>query len=597
MIISSICALAFFVAVSPQDIDRGDTRAEYRIMAKDAAGDGERIPLQVEMTIHHPPRPFAVLQIPVWTPGSYRLRDFPEHVHVLGAKDEDGRELEVTQLRVDSWQVATGDSRALTLSYRVDLLPRDRFMMLSPERRCLTYEGPKVYMYLRDRTDIPCHVQFDLPEGWSAASGLVDQGKGRYFAQDYDFLADCPVKIGKFQSFDFESHGKRIDVVLDGLEDLEFDSKAWLANIKKIVDCQGDIFGGFAFDRYTFLYTAAPRGGGGGLEHLTSTAIGLRAPQLLDSPMTGMGVTAHEFFHNWNVKRLRPVALGPFDYSRPNRSTGLWVAEGITSYYTDVTLARIGMRSEEQFWAAMQGQINGLENNPAREHISSAMASYGVWEAKPRDRNLSYYNSGEVIGLLLDIEIRAGSKNRNSLDDYMRLLFDLCQTRNRGFEDHELVSLASSLIGRDMQPWFDRHVFGTVVPPYAEIMGKAGIQYRETRNRRKVIRGISRRGAQGQLYYQNPEPGGSRFIISDGVLTKLGGRPVEDMPALVDMIAGYEEGQTVELSLEHAAQGEFTVSVQVSSVPQVKAELKPDPRAGKLARAIREGIIARDQAR
>ncbi|MHC5063520.1 MAG: M61 family metallopeptidase [Planctomycetota bacterium] len=597
MVFSSLCGLAIFIAVSPQDIDRGSTRAEYRIMAQDAKGDGERIPLQVEMTIHHPPRPFCVAQIPVWTPGSYRLRDFPEQVKVLSAKDAEGSELEVIQLRRDSWQVATGDSAAVTISYRVDLKPRDRFMMVSPERRCLTFEGPKVYMYLRDHTDIPCQVRFELPQGWSAASGLVDQGDGLYFAQDYDFLADCPVKIGEFQRFSFESHGKPIDVVVDALEDLDFDSKAWLANIKKIVDCQGDIFGGFAFDRYTFLYTASPRGGGGGLEHLTSTAIGVRAPQLIESPLTGMGITAHEFFHNWNVKRLRPAALGPFDYSRPNRSTGLWVAEGITSYYTDVTLARVGMRSEAQFWSSMQGQINNLENNPAREHVSSAMASYGVWEAKPRDRNLSYYNSGQVIGLLLDIEIRAGSENRSSLDDYMRILFDLCQTRNRGFEDHELVSVASSLCRRDMQAWFDRHVFGTVVPPYAEILSKAGMKFTETKDRRKVIRGIGRRGAKGQLYYQDPNARGPQFLVTDGVVTQVAGRPVKDMVDLGEQIARYEEGQSVELTLEHAAQGEFTLSVAISTVPTAKIELKQDSRADKLARSIRDGIIARDQGR
>lgn len=383
-------ALIFSAAVCAQDIARGPMRAEYTVRATTLKSDAGKIPLQLRLRLHQPPRPRTVFQIPVWTPGSYRMRDFPEHIHEVRAVDAAGEELPLDRLNRFSWQVGgTQDTPYVDLEYRVDLQPFDRFMMVPETRRALTYEGPKVYMLVRGHTDIPCEVRFDLPEGWTSASGLVAREDGTWFAQDYDFLADCPVKIGILRRWSFESHGKPIDVVIDSVEDFDFEEEIWLGNIKAIVDAQGDIFGGFAFDRYTFLYTASPRGGGGGLEHLTSTAIGLSQAQLASNPAAGMGVTAHEFVHNWNVKRMRPIELGPFDYTRPNRTTGLWIAEGITSYYTDVTMARTGMMDEERFWQAMQRQIAGLENNPAREHVSSAAASQTVWEPKARDRNLS----------------------------------------------------------------------------------------------------------------------------------------------------------------------------------------------------------------
>lgn len=591
MSIPSLISLAFFSIFLPQDIARGPLEAEYRIKARDAVGNEGVIPLEVELHISNPPRHRTVLQIPVWAPGSYRLRDFPEHISVIGAEGDDGEPLTVIRLNRHSWQVQNGNSRTLVFRYVVDLRPNDRFMMVDPRRRCLTYEGPKVYIYVRGHKDIPCRVNFDLPDGWSVGSGLVAQPDGSYFAPDYDFLADCPVKLGKFQRFGFESHGKPIDIVVDAVEDLDFDQDAWLANIKAIVDSQGDIFGGFPFDRYSFLFTVSPGGGGGGLEHLTSTAIGLRAARLIDSPKTGMGVIAHEFFHLWNVKRLRPEALGPFDYSRPNRTTALWVAEGITSYYTDVTLARIGDKTEEEFWLAMQRQIRSLENNPAREHLSSAQASYRVWDPKPRDRTLSYYNSGEVLGLLLDIEIRAHSDNRKSLDDFMRDLFDRCQARGRGFADYELASVASNLCGHDMSEWFDRYVYGTMVPPYAQILARAGIVYEQERSRRKRIRGLRRSGDQGELYYRDPDGLGRQRTIREGLVKRVAGKKVQSLDEVGEVIERMNTTSEVEITLQHPLRGEFTLSLRITTVPRVQVRLSIDPDASREAQAIRAGII------
>jgi predicted metalloprotease with PDZ domain len=530
-----------------------------------------------------------VFQLPVWTPGSYRLRDFPQRVRDVRAALPGGEELPVTQLDGHTWEVRHGDQPSLELRYRVELADDDRFMMRGELRRCITYEGPQVYMYLRGHVDAPCAVRFELPDGWSVGSGLVDAGNGEYFAQDYDFLADCPVKLGVFQRFGFASHGVPIDVIVDGPGDVEFDHAAWLSNLKKITDAQGEIFGGFPFDRYAFLFTASPRGGGGGLEHLTSTAIGLSVSRLREDPTEGMGVTAHEFFHLWNVKRLRPRALGPFDYTRENRTTMLWLCEGVTSYYTDVTLLRCGLRTAKQFWESMAREIGSLESSPARRHVSSAMASYGAWDDAPADRRLDYYNSGQVLGLLLDLQIRERTRNRRSLDDVMRAMYRLCADRGRGFDDEELVTAVGDAADADFAPWFDRYVYGTVTPPYGEILGHAGLRYAEEVSGAKAVRGVRALGrGEGAPYYVAPETGSQ--LTRSGRLLKLGDAAVADMASVEAAVAGLEPGAVVRLEIERLGGGTRAVRTAVVETRRVRVSLEEDPDAGALQRAIREGI-------
>lgn len=585
-----VCAAVFFPSVRPQ-VATGQTEVHYTVRAHDAMGSDKRIPVSVSMRIVNPPRR-AVLELPVWTPGSYRLRDFPDRVSNVLATDahSDREPLAVERLHRHRWQVKPR-SNELTLSYSIELRENDRFMLRGKRRRCITYEGPAMYMYLRDHKDAPCYVEFDIPDDWDVGCGLDPLGGRRYFAADYDFLADCPVKLGTFQRFTFESHGKPIDVVVDGPGDLEFDSETWVANIKKITDCQGAIFGGFPFDKYTFLYTASPVGGGGGLEHLTSTAIGLRASQLRTSPETGMGVTAHEFIHLWNVKRMRPRELGPFDYTRPNRTTALWIMEGFTSYYAQVTLARCGLISEDAFWNSMRRQIASFENNPAREHVSSADASHTVWESKPSDRNVNYYNSGLVLGLLLDIEIRAASNNTRSLDELMRLAFRYCELTGRGFEEREFVELTSTTAGADLGEFFDRYATGTCSPDYESVLAKAGVEATVTTSRSKSLRGARPGPRSDGVLFVDPDARDQRAVLrNSGTVRKLDGAPVETLEDIEAAIQALDDGTEVRIVIE-GTYGERTLPAEVVTAPKFRIRLSLDDRVDPAALAIREGII------
>lgn len=570
-------------------VARAPRLAIYRVQATTTReGTDGTIPLAVSLRVDDPPRPRMVLQIPRWTPGSYRLRDFPERLTVIGARDRKGTELAVERLGPCTWQIRTAAATAVVVDYAVALRPSDRFMMPSPDRRCLTYEGPAVYLYVRGRLRMPARVEFELPDGWSVATGLMPLPDGSFFAEDYDFLADCPVKLGRMRRFEFTSHATSFDVVVDGPEDLEFDERAWLDGIRRIADVEGAIFGGFPVARYTFLYTVSPLGGGGGLEHLTSSAIGLSARSLQTDPRAGMSVTAHELFHLWNVKRIRPFALGPFDYQRPNRTTMLWLMEGVTSYYADLILVRAGLQPADRLWSVLAGHISRLESAPARREVSSAEASWTVWDARPAGQRLNYYNSGEVLGFLLDVETRARTANRRSLDDLMRVLLAFCRDQGRGFHDHELVMLAGMVAGADLREWFDRYVYGTVSPPYADLLERAGLRYTERVDRRKRLHGVIRSGRRP--YFVDSDARGVSLPARSGVVVAANGTPVEDPHDLEKVVERLEPGAPVRLTLRTPSGRRIVVRSAVRSSRRVSARIEPDPAASDTARAIREGI-------
>lgn len=461
----------------------------YTVHAGSGATVDGTIPLEVTLRIAAPPAEHTVFAIPVWTPGSYRLRDFPERITMLAAATDAGP-VPVTTLSRTSWLVQHGRTAAVEVRYRVALRPGDRFMDPGDGRRCITYEGPAVYLYAEGLLAAPCRVRFDLPEGWAVASGLARADDGTHAAADYDVLADCPVKLGRFQTFGFQSQGTGFEAVVDAETDLDFDVAGWLAGLQAIVDEAAAVFGGgFPCARYAFLFTVTSRGGGGGLEHLNSTAIGLSRARFVRDPASSYGVCAHEFFHCWNVKRLRPVELGPFRYDRPVRTTGLWLSEGVTSYYAAVLLARAGHQTAERFWTGMASGVARWEGMRGRRFTSPEQASLRVWDPQPPDRIVDYYTAGLVLGLLLDLEIRHASGNARSLDDAMAAMWQACERQRRGLHAEEIESICSATAGVDLGPFFAAHVRGTVVPDYATLLSHAGMQVDLGSTATPVLRG------------------------------------------------------------------------------------------------------------
>ena len=568
----------------------------YTVIAKDA-GDRNEIRLEVAVRVERPVGTSTPFWMPVWTPGSYRHRDFPDRVTVLGARAGDA-ELKVLQVDRGKWLVEHGAVPEVELRYALRLLPNDRFMDPSHDRRAITYEGPAVYMTVPTRVQSPCTVRFDLPQGWQAASGLRAGENGSFHAPDYDVLADCPVKLGVFQRFEFDSLGKPIVAVVDCAEDIQFDHQKWIAGLAAITDEAGSIFGGHPFDHYAFLFTLSRTGGGGGLEHLNSTAIGHSRALFQRNPSTTYGISAHEFIHTWNVKRLRPVELGPFAYDRANRTTGLWLAEGITSWYGDVLMARAGHTPVGQFWKEQAAAIAGWENTPGRAHTSPARASWLVWDRQAPDRKVDYYGAGQVLGMLLDLQIRHATDNQRSLDDAMVAMFASCEKLGRGLTEQEIAAHFSDAAGTDLRGFLAKHADGTLVPDYATILGHAGIAYRATPTQRPpYLRGIdtSRKEQVAFTDFESLD----RMALTDvmtlsGLVRALDGQPMAGLDAVDQAVrAAVADGrQWIEVEYEAANGRTQKARARIEQPVRLRIDLDLKEDASGTQKAIRDAITA-----
>jgi len=444
--------------------------------------------------------------IPVWNPGSYQIRNYGKFARDFRASQ--GHLTDRGNGRIELEGVKAGP---LSLSYT---MPATRFAQRSFRRRsrgatktgakaplASTYQlsGPRIWTHEVRHVALPIVAEFLVPENWDLATGLrpmegtafgrVAPGKWRFEAEDYDVFADCPIKLGHFESFGFRVGNAKFEVALAGASPGQGKRQDFLGRVKRISAHFLEMFGGAPFDRYVYLFTVP---GGGGLEHLNSTEIGLMS--LTGSkpgrPVVWDTVIAHEFFHLWNVKRLRPLALGPFDYTGPNRTTFLWFAEGITSYYGNLAMPRTGLWSANDYWRHIARRYTALRNSPIRRKLSVADSSWRVWDGAyfgARDR-IDYYLKGECLGLLLDIEIRARSSNRHSLDDLMRSLYESCEENGRGFGEDDVERVASKLAGNSLRSWFDAYVYGIKDLPVQQTLQRAGLLVKVTGSKRKRFR-------------------------------------------------------------------------------------------------------------
>ncbi|MFQ5506574.1 MAG: hypothetical protein ACE5F1_17530 [Planctomycetota bacterium] len=423
--------------------------------------------------------------MPSWAPGSYHLGR-QRKLDGLRARDGQGasRVPEALEDR-NVWTLKNAPEGELLIEYSLSAR-RFRRGRRSRDKPCQQFDGPSVWMHEIRHKDLPCDVEVRLPEAWDIATGLdaregtlggmVKPGTWSFRAADYDVLIDCPTRMGFFESFGFKIGNTPFEIAICGAERDRTDRNEFGERVKRISEHFIEMFGGAPFERYVYLFTVP---GGGGLEHLNSTAIGMMglAGSKPGKPVLWDFVIAHEFFHAWNVKRLRPHALGPFDYSGPNRTTALWLSEGVTSYYGALALARIGLCSPRGYWRHIARKYSQLRRNPVRREISVADSSWKVWDGSPflNRKRIDYYLKGECLGLLLDIEIRGATGNEKSLDDVMRALFEQCRRDGRGFLENDVRETCNRVSGIDLGTFFDKYVYGTEDLPVRATLGRAGL--------------------------------------------------------------------------------------------------------------------------
>ncbi|MFQ5654177.1 MAG: M61 family metallopeptidase, partial [Planctomycetota bacterium] len=436
--------------------------------------------------------PSIELMMAVWTPGSYLIREYARHVEDLRCEGPDGAPLSFDKVRKNRWRIDTGGHAAVTLRYRVycrEMSVRTNFV----EAAFAVLNGAPTFITRLGALDRAHEVRIVLPEGWEKSlTGLPPHPGGaphHYLAPDFDTLVDCPIVLGNPAVHEFEVGGKKHLLVNEG-EGGIWDGPRSAADVEKIVAEHLRFWGQLPYERYTFLNLITE--GGGGLEHKNSTLLlTSRWRSRNEERYRGwLGLVSHEFFHTWNVKRLRPVELGPFDYEREVTTRSLWIAEGLTSYYDDLLLERAGLLTRKQYLKALSGQIEGLQTTPGRKVHALEMTSYDSWikfyrgDENSPNSTISYYTKGAVVGFLLDAAIRRATAGERSLDDVMRLAYER-YSGARGYTPEEFRATAAEVAGIDLGEWFRHALEGTGELSYDEALAWYGLRFRDPQKKEK----------------------------------------------------------------------------------------------------------------
>ena len=433
--------------------------------------------------------------LPAWAPGRYAIYDFAKNVQEFSAEGENHHPLSWIKLDKQTWRVdAGGAGGAVHVHYQIfanDLT--GSFSQVDYVHANLN--GPAVFMYIEGHKPDPITLNIEAPGQWKVISGFSTSPSEHTFrAPNYDRLVDTPLEIcGECTVDQFEEQGKTIQVAVHTYNDDDQDRSRLLAGLKKLVHIEMAAMPPPDFEHYLFIFHFVPDlAMGDGMEHLNSTQIIIQG-SVRDSTQEALETSAHEFFHLWNVKRLRPAALGPFDYTRQDYSRSLWFAEGITSYYADLFLLQSGLWTREQFLSHLANAISTLEREPGNKLMSAESSSFSAWffdrspqmqETNFSNTTISYYNKGELLGLLMDLEIRSRTQGNKSLLDVMRLMYHQFYEApatsyygpGRGYEEKDVLEALNSVTGADFAPFFERYVSGTDPLPYQEILAKAGLQ-------------------------------------------------------------------------------------------------------------------------
>jgi predicted metalloprotease with PDZ domain len=547
------------------------------------------------------------IALPVWTPGSYLVREYARHVQEFAAfGGESAQPLEWHKVDKATWRVAAGDADVVHVRYKV--YANELTVRTSHLDGSHGYFNPAtVCMYAVGRTSEPCVVDVDVPDGWRVTTGLPELDKGRrtndelstpsslvirrssFVAQDYDELADSPFECGTHRLLTFDVDGVPHEIALWGHGNE--DEAQLVADTRRIVETTRAMFGGLPYRRYLFIVHLA--NGSGGLEHRNS--VSMLVNRWTFQPRVAyeryLGLTAHEFFHVWNVKRIRPDTLGPFDYSRENYTRQLWTAEGITSYYTDLLLLRAGLIDAERYLELLAEKIVKLQSHPGRYIQSLEQSSFDAWIKLYRpDENsantaISYYLKGELVALLLDLEIRMRTNSARSLDDIMRALFQRFEQDGRGFAEEGGFQAAVEAVITPNQPgafdnFFRRYVAGTDELDYDHALHAAGLQLEWSHERANghtpAWLGVQYRAESGRLKVVSVRadgPAAAAGIYAGDELLALDGFRIDEerLPARLDE---RRAGDTVTLSLFRRDEL-LHVAVTLAEAPMEQLEIVP----------------------
>ena len=603
---------AFSSACTAED-DRGAFHAEYIVQVKDTAAHL----LHVTATFSNLRQPYLEIALPVWTPGYYWAENYYQDVRRFTVRDGSSARLRAPKVQPSIWRIETRGANEVTAEFDY-VATNPGSIRAGITSQYAFFTGTQLFLEPVGHRQASSTVQFIVPPGWGVASALRETADPTVFtAIDYDELVDAPTVLGSFDSVRFEVEGKPHFVVTIPAGTLTVDSVP--ASVPQIIRTQRAIFGSLPYDKYVFFLLSSPNGevatGAGALEHLNSSVY----PDPGGFPNEWL--VAHEFFHLWNVKRIRPTEIWPYDYSRVNPGPSLWVSEGITSYYASLTtyggdtpaegigpdtraFPVAGADDEGSLLEHFAYTISRIESNPERHHVSPTDASHS-------GAGGFAYSKGEVLGALLDLSILHDTQARRGLDDVMRALYAEHYERGRGFTPNDLVRIVSSTAGRDYTDFFDRYVTDVQTPPYDSIFAYAGYSVSRVSRNLGVLgttaRSISTSTAEGdpvegRFVYRIPNetsPAALAGIRVGDVIVSVEGVPIHQVPLAnlfgLNWIGGRFLGKAGERVVVRVLRDDSQqdIPVTLGTREEINFRIESDPVATSEQLAVRSAWLER----
>ncbi|MCH2230586.1 MAG: hypothetical protein MK105_09590 [Crocinitomicaceae bacterium] len=442
---------------------------------------------QVEMELIDFKESEVNVKMPIWAPGSYLAREFAKNVNLVKAFDSKGKELSVKKLNKNTWRVSKGKDQKVTVKYEVyafELSVRTSFLDLTHG----FVSGTGVFMYAEGYKDKKGQVEVFPHESFKvittalkeSSEGVLKDGSTVFDYMNYDHLVDCPIEIGNQRSFSFEAAGVRHDVALYGRGNYNIDNLK--RDMAKVVESATNIFGENPNKEYTFIIHNVVDAQGG-LEHSNSTVLSVNRWTYEGKDYLGfLKLVAHEYFHLWNVKRIRPVELGPFNYDEENYTSLLWVMEGFTSYYEKMILLRAGYYTQKDLLNSMFSSLNYVEGATGTRVQPVSHASFDAWikayrpNENSRNTTMSYYSRGSVIAMMLDAKMIRKYNGKKGLDAFMQHIYaEYYEKKNRGFSEEEFKKELEDFLGENMDDFYNKYIDGTEIPEYNKVFSPLGL--------------------------------------------------------------------------------------------------------------------------
>jgi predicted metalloprotease with PDZ domain len=604
-------------AVAARGRARPALSIRYRVEMPDPADHELVVTMEVPAA---PDRALLRFAMPAWAPGSYMVRDFARHVYDLQVTDLRGRPLPTERLDKQRWEVAAG-GQAVRIRYRVFAFEETVRTSTFDDRHAY-WNGTSLFFYVEGELDRPCLVEVVPRRGWQVSTALepVPRQRFTYRAAGYDQLADSPFEVGDHAVFRFQVAGARFELALFGRTNA--DVPRLLRDLRKIVAAGAALFGGFPFRRYLFIvHCLATRGGG--LEHAASTTLDIAGLGFEDDKcyQRFAELAAHEFFHTWNVKRIRDRLLGPFDYQRESYTRLLWFHEGFTEYMESILLLRAGVIDAETYVHDLAEDWPKYASRPGRNVTPLAELSFEAWIKlyKPADnhtnRTISYYEKGKWAALVLELMLREATGGRRGVEDlFQRLWAEHQASGGQGLTEADIEEAVASLAGRRLDGYFARYIRGNDELPVPALLRRAGIRVESrppwqdeedaTKARRcRVYAGITWAGA-GPATVAGVNATAERALVRNvvpGSPAHAAGLSYGDDVVAVDgqrvtavtaprRLADYQPGQRVLLHL-FRRDTLRSASITLGTNPDRRFELSLDDDAPAAQRAVRRGWL------